>query len=306
MNNLTFTPVTTHGSQVGMKKDMRFIPVLPEGLSSAGFYLRKNLRFSPSVEGLLNRAKEQVEGGYTLDWWTPTAMFNYDALMVSAFYGMEKWDFREFYDIPRKDFTFISDSGGFQIFSQQIKVEPVDILRWMEHNADIGLTLDRPPFKSGEQTLSFNESPRATEEDFKVSIEQSRRNYEIMARNRQSDKLKLLQVVHGYSLRELTQFHEAVKDIEFDGHAFGANQNEPKTVALVLGYAQTIEKERVHMFLLTGRYIVPLVIFAKRFFNHLTFDSSAFSITGARYRKYYYPDIVGMGKIGRASCRERV
>ena len=98
-------------------------------------------------------------------------------------------------------------------------------------------------------------------------------------------------------------FHSAVKDIQFDGHAFGANQNDPKTVALVLGFAQTIEKERVHMFLLTGRYIVPIVIFAKRFFNHLTFDSSAFSITGARYRKYYYPDIVGMGiEFGKSYC----
>ncbi len=310
--NLVFTPVTTHGSQAGMKKDLKFIPGLPEGLSSAGHSLRGKARFTPiwaknntspdihftsSTEALYDREK-QFKDGFTLDWWTPSAIYNYGALMVSAAYGMSEWNFREYYNIPRNDdFLFITDSGGYQIFSQGLKLEPVEILHWMENNADVGLALDRPPLKSGRIPIfgKPDEIPRASENDFKISIEKSRENYEIMARNRQSDKLKLLKVIHGYSLRELNQFYNAVKDINFDGHAFGANQDDVRSVALVLGFAQTIEKERIHMFLITGEYTAPVIIYGKRFFNHLTFDSSSFSQTGARYRKYYYPGDISAG-----------
>jgi len=307
--NLVFTPVTTHGSQAGMKKDLTFVPGLPSGLSSAGHSLRgrskfvpgwslnntnPKLTFTPSMEGMYKRGKVKE---FTLDWWTKTAIFRYNALMVSAAYGIDEWEFRDFYKIPKKDFLFVTDSGGYQIFSQGLKLEAVDILRWMENNADVGLTLDRPPLKTGRTPIlgKEDEIPRAQEEDFKISIEKSRRNYEIMHRNRQSDKLKLLKVIHGYSLRELNQFYDAVKDLEFDGHAFGANQDDVRSVALVLGFAQTVEKERIHMFLITGEYTAPVVIYAKRFFNHLTFDSSSFSVTGARYRKWYYPGKIGSG-----------
>jgi len=324
--NLVFTPVTMGGVQVGMKKAsstqdkgegssmLKFVPGLPEGLSSAGYSIRgkalkreskfipgwslnntnPELQYIPSVEGMYDRGR--LKEGFTLDWWTPTALFHYPALMVSAYYGIGEWNFREYYKIPRKNFLFITDSGGFQIFSQGIKAEPVEILRWMEHNADVALTLDRPPLKTGGEALGRPDLVRrAQPHDFQVSIEKSKRNYEIMHRNRQSEDLKLLKVIHGYSLKELHQFHEAIKDIEFDGHAFGANQNDVRSVALVLGFAQTIEKERVHMFLITGEYTAPVVIYAKRFFNHLTFDSSSFSVTGARYRKYYYPTKIGSG-----------
>jgi len=335
--NFVFTPVTMHGVQVGMAKDreqigskmkvsggdkdrLKFVPGLPEGLSSAGHSLRRRskfvpgwslnntdptLKYTPSIEGMYGTKGERDQAGrgkiesegreYTLDWWTQTAIFRYNALMVSAAYGLDRWDFREFYDIPRRDFIFITDSGGYQIFSQGLKMEAVDILRWMEHNADIGLTLDRPPMKTGEKILGSDEIPRATKEDFKISIEKSKENYEIMHRNRQANDLVLLKVIHGFSLNELNRFYEAVKDFEFDGHAFGANQNDVRSVALVLGFAQTIEKERVHMFLITGAFTAPVVIYAKRFFKHLTFDSSSFSVTGARYRKYYYPNKISAG-----------
>jgi len=305
MGDVRYTPATTGGSQVGMKPDLKYIPALPSGLSSAGHSLRNNVQYVPGwalnninpnrrvqftpAPGSVTRFEGiQAPEGYSLDWWTETAIFRYDALLVSAFYGMDKFDFREFYRIPRKDFTFVSDSGGFQVWSQGVKPNPADILKWEEHNADIALTLDSPPVKNGELgTGGFG--TRSTEKSFDESIKISRRNYEIMHRSRQSDKLQLLKVIHGYTLEELEKFTDAMKDLQFDGHAFGANQNDPDSIALVLGYAQTLEKERVHMFLATGLNTAPIIIYAKRFFNHLTFDSASFSITGARYRKYYLP-----------------
>ena len=127
--NVVFTPVSMHGSQAGLKKDLRFTPVLPEGLASAGHYLRTGLRFTPSVEGLIKRVEEKISNEYTLDWWTPTSLFHYNSLMVSTFYGLEREDFREYYEIPRKDFLLVTDSGGFQIFSQKVAIEALQVLQ---------------------------------------------------------------------------------------------------------------------------------------------------------------------------------
>ena len=306
MGEMKFTPATGPGSQVGMKEGLRYVPALPDGLGTSGYSLRSNVKFTPTFQHRVRMSLKHEPGdntlkfspawvknnvdpsrefdGYTLDWWTDTAFFNYDALLVSAFYGIKEWDFREKYKIPRKNFTFVTDSGGFQIWSMGVKLEPVEILRWQEHNADIALSLDVPPIKN-----AMTIGDRARPEDFKRSIELSKRNYEIIHRNWQSDDLKILKVIHGYTFRELHQFYEAVKDIEFSGHAFGANQNDVVSIARVLAFAQTIEQGRVHMFLATGQNTAPLIIFAKRFFKHLTFDSASFSITGARYRAYTLP-----------------
>jgi len=315
---LRYVPALTEGRMKA--HSLRYVPALPDNLATAGQSIRRGLRFTPTfpqrvksgVAFPIEETLEEVEtemgvqympawvknnihpdrkfDGFTLDWWTDTAMFRYDALLVSAFYGIKEWDFREKYRIPRDDFTFIADSGGFQLWSMGVKLEPIDILRWEENNADIALTLDSPPIKNSEMI-----GDRAKPEDFRKSIELSKRNYEIMHRNRQSDQLKLLKVIHGYTFRELHQFYDAVKDLEFDGHAFGANQNDLVSIARVLGFAQSIEQERVHMFLATGLNTSPLIIFAKRFFKNLTFDSASFSITGARYRKYYLPYNINKG-----------
>ena len=94
-----FTPATTSGSQAGMKKDLKYTPTLPRGLGLAGYSLQYNLKFVPSVMGMDSRVKtikfspawainknndphydpkevNEKFAGYTLDWWTPTAIFN--------------------------------------------------------------------------------------------------------------------------------------------------------------------------------------------------------------------------------------
>ena len=193
--------------------------------------MQKSMKFKPSIKDLAVDALK-IEREYSLDWWSHSSIFRYNALMVSSFYGMKWGNFRQFYNIPKNDFLFLADSGGYQVSTQKVAIEPTEVLNWMEANVDVGMTLDVPP-------LDMSLKVVGTFENFKLAARHSKRNYEIMHRNRQSEDLKLLKVVHGYSLKELHQFHEAVKDIEFDGHAFGANQNDVRSVGLVLGFAQT-------------------------------------------------------------------
>ncbi len=295
--SLKFTPATMHGSQVGMKRDLRFTPSLPSGLSSAGHTLRNREMFAPSDRGMIGRTSlkytpawvrnnidpKREHQEFTLDWWTDTAIFNYDALLVSAFYGMDIWDFREFYNIPTKDFTFIADSGGFQLWSQNVKIDPIEVLRWMEHNADIGMTLDVPPLIPGSMK-SFEDF-----EMYKKYSDKSKKNYELMHRSRRSDDLEILKVIHGASPRELQYFYDNVAHLDFDGYAFSPKPAREEQIALTISFAKHIGAKKVHIFLGTGMSTLPVIIYGKRFFERLTYDSASFSLQGAKFRSYVLP-----------------
>jgi len=279
---IKFTPATMHGSQVGMKKDLRFTPALPKGLASAGFSVRDGVKFTPAVIGMTDRGNIKKDKNYTLDWWTDTAIFRYDAMLVSAFYGMDKWDFREYYKIPRKNFTLIGDSGGFQIWTQGVKIEPLDILRWQEHNVDIALTVDVPP-----------PSPCPDFTLFTRASDLSRKNYEIAYRSRESEDIELFKVLQGDNRKELNYWWDNVADLEFDGVSISVHPPTPMPLAINLGYIMDKGEKKTHVLLGTGKGTYPTAVYAKRFFDRITIDSASFSISGARNRGYWLPYDIG-------------
>jgi len=296
-----------HGSQAGMKKDLKFVPSLPQNLATAGhsikggtkfvptqalgLWVRDEYKFVPSVFGIIDRSAENFKKSYTLDWWTENALFYYNSLLVSAYYGMDIWDFREHYKIPpKKDgFLFVADSGGWQIASQQVKIDPVEILRWQEYNADVGMLLDVPPVEPGTY-VSYVDF-----EKFKKCAAIAKRNYEIVHSRRRSEDLELLKPIHGGSPQEIDYFWDEVKDLEFEGVAFSPKPPVPMGIALQLAYGYDKGLDIVHLFTGTGLNTVPVVVYAQKMFKRLTFDSSSFSVQGARYRSYCNPFYLSCG-----------
>jgi len=281
-----------------MKKDLKFTPSLPRGLATAGHSVKYGSKFIPSAMGMLGRSKSDLFaptwmrggwnnsrgerfGGFTLDWWTDTAMFSYDALMVSAYYGMENPDFREYYKIPRKDFLFIADSGGFQISRHDIALEPADIIKWMEKNVDVGLTLDDPPTPEERTNLTLDL--------LKPHGMKSRRNYEVMHRSWKSDDLELLKVIQGDNVEQLEWWWDLMADLEFDGASIACRPPTPGQTAMGLGFMMHNDVKKVHVLLGTGDATIPVIIYARKWFDRLTVDSASFSLAGARYRTYYLP-----------------
>jgi len=329
--NVKFTPATMHGSQAGMKKDLRFtptpcgnnmdsvdkgkdyrfVPSLPQNLAVAGhsirggtrfvpaqargLWVRDDYKFVPSAFGIIDRTSEKFKKEYTLDWWTESALFNYSALLVSAYYGMDIWEFREHYKIPRKDFLFIADSGGWQITTQKVKIDAHDILRWQEHNADVGLTLDVPPVYAESRKVYTDMA------DFQHCVEMSKKNCEIMHRSWKSEDLELLKVIHGVEPEQLDIWYKAHEDLEFSGLAFSPKPPNEMSIATLLAYGIEKEAKKVHMFTGTGLGTSPVVIYAKKYFERLTYDSSTFSSQGAKMRAYFMPqDLSGRIMFGRA------
>jgi len=287
-----------------MKKDLRFYPSRqpPSSLTqetlkfvptqARGLWVRNDYKFVPSVFGILDRlstTERRERREYSLDWWTDTALYYYDSLLVSAYYGMEKWDFREFYKIPRKNFLFVSDSGGWQVVTQSVKIEPIDLLKWMEHNADFGLTLDVPPVDPISKKTYLDDQF----EGFKKTAELSRRNYEIMHRHWKENDFQLLKVIHGVGPRQLDYWYRQVEDLEFSGLAFSPHPPSEQNIAILLAYGRDKGAKKVHIFTGTGIETTPIVIYGRKYFDQLTYDSSAFSTQGAALRAYFVPYDLG-------------
>ncbi len=220
-----------------------------------------------------------------MNWWEKESPFRYDAALISAAYGMDFWDFREKFNIPKK-VLLVGDSGGFQLLTGKKEyVEPVKILKWQENNVDIGITLDSPPV----DPQSFKSV--STWEEFVERTKMSVRYYSIMEKNKSSVEIEIMKVLHGSNLKELSYFYKNIKDFNFEGYALAPKpSDDPFSVALHAAFIYEMEEPKnVHILWGTGFRIVPVTVYVGRLFKRLTFDSSTYSLVGSSFRYYYCP-----------------
>jgi hypothetical protein len=110
----------------------------------------------------------------------------------------------------------ICDSGGYQIASGRLNInsdkDRLAILRWMEGNADVAMTLDVPtgPLRRpGYRYESFGDCLGAT-----------LNHLEFFQKHRVPGKIRLLNVLHGNDKVQTDQWYDAVKQYDFEGWAF--------------------------------------------------------------------------------------
>ena len=239
------------------------------------------ITYTPVYTGLVER---EIEGMH-LQWWKPDAAIKHSAMLITAVAGIKEWDFRENHKIPNDDFTFISDSSGFQILTGQISfIEPINVLRWMEKNADIGMTLDVPPIDP--VTLG----PLDDIVYFKKCAEKSARYYEKMYADRVSTHLQLLKVLQGGNKKELELWYKVTNECDFNGFSLSIKPpSDPMQVALLSSFIHEKEQpKRVHVLLGTGYDVIPAIIYASKLFENITFDSASY-LQGAKMRTYSLP-----------------
>ena len=242
-----------------------------------------SITYTPVFTGLVER---RFTDGMNLRWWEPDGVIKHSAMLVTAATGMKEWNFREKHGIPNNGFTVCCDSGGFQILTGQVSfLEPVNVLRWMEHNGDIGMTLDVPPIDPN------NLGPLHDISYFRKCAEKSARYYEKMYTNRISKNLQLLKVIQGGNRRELELWYKETEEFRFDGFSLSIKPpNDPMQVALHTTFIHEKEQpERVHILLGTGFDVIPAIVYAgNMLFKDVTFDSASY-IQGAKTRKYFLP-----------------
>jgi len=110
----------------------------------------------------------------------------------------------------------IGDSGGYQIASGRLHIngdkDRLKILRWLETNADVAMTLDVPTGP----VLGHGYAFRNSRDCLRTTLD----HLEFFQTNRKSADTIFLNVLQGNNAREADAWYEAVKDFEFEGWAF--------------------------------------------------------------------------------------
>lgn len=239
---------------------------------------------------------------YDMKVFTKDSHFQLPIMLQSAYYGINGVGknslglYRDKMGIP-KDKFLIGDSGGFQIATfamrgEECKLTPLESLRWMEENCDVGMNLDVPPNLDGNPSY----------EDFVKALDKSIINFKFFQDNRRNIAMKLLNVLHGETVALMDIWYAKVKDFTFDGWAIGMKPPfDPMIQALGFMYLWEkgeFDKESckwIHFFGTSGKHVVPTIVYAASKLKReipVTYDSSSYNI-GAIYRTYYCPFDIG-------------
>lgn len=247
--------------------------------------------FTPALGGTLHEGRRSwynvLKDGLDLTWWTKNAIFKHNGLLISYYYGSQFQKWRKHF-LVRNDVLVIADSGGFQMASLDVNIDPISVLKWQEENADIGIMLDRPIFS--------RRSTDVTVEDFQKALKISKRNAIIQSKEKK-DGFSLYYVLHGMNERQLTIWWKEIPfyDLNFDGIAISLDfRNE--VMALIKSVEFIYSKGyngRIHVLLLTGQTTIPYVIWLQKYFEYVTQDSSSYILKGARFMEYslFYPKL---------------
>lgn len=298
MTTLTPPPLFNIMSD-GFSKTLTFTPVSADTAAGPHGTTDRISVYTPSAPDIQGRYDQKYKS-YKLAWWGEGSIIQHNALLMSAFYGMKWWDFRDHFKIPRKNFTLVADSGGFQQNTTGERIDPVAVLKWQEMNADIGFILDIPPKDpvTGIATKDLNHLTKCAV--------QTALNAERALRNRKNEDMLLYGILQG---GDPEQFKIWIKEfdsreLEFDGYCASLQPpSDPMQVALHTTFLHNYGIKKVHIFGGTGADVTPVIIYAAKLFDLFTFDSSSYAV-GSKFRKYFLPNLTMRDSIHFATKSE--
>lgn len=118
----------------------------------------------------------------------------------------------------RRSTIMIGDSGGYQIANGSLKIrndaDRMQILRWLEQNADWAMTLDVPtgPLLNPRKKYEFR--------SFADCLNTTLDHLEFFQQNRKPGATRFLNVLQGNTTQETDKWYNAVKGFDFEGWAF--------------------------------------------------------------------------------------
>jgi len=229
-----------------------------------------------------------------LMWYMKDSLFHHPYILTSAYYGnMKPWkdkSYREWFHINKGECEHWGDSGGFQAFTQGQKLDPKEIIKWLEDNCEYGFALDDPGEYSMLETVNGEEKDRISSSEFNKSAQNTLKNNEAYGKFRTSKELKIYNVLHGNSLDQIETWYKYVSQVPFDGWALGMKPvSDPTMFTFAAMYLwDKGVRENIHFFGVSGQRVVPIIVYMTRYFKHITYDSSSYAV-GAMYRRFFNP-----------------
>jgi len=222
--------------------------------------------------------------GYTLNWWEPFDYFQYRYTLVSAYYMKGSLKFREHWNYP-SDYFLMGDSGGFQIASKGVWINPEEIMRWHQRNANVGMCLDNPPYK---KSLHLH---KVIDKDFEECLNDSIKMTNKMMKLRKSDnKCELYNILHGRDFAEMEKWYNGIKNVNgtWEGWALAVvSAGDLSDTVRQLIFAMEFFKTNVHILGIAGYSTMPIMAYAAHKGNMRVTTDSATYVMGAESRVYH-------------------
>lgn len=234
--------------------------------------------------------------GKQCSWWSKNPLLPYNAMLVSAYFGMSTIKNR---DEIRENVLFFGDSGGFQVL--QNKLDPTKhkdiskiltwekVIQWQLKVCDIGMTLDIPTPREWYQidnTTIFEDRLKETKKNALAMHEYKEKNIG----EAHNSNFKLLNCLHGAYLDQMERWYKETTDnfnIKYDGFAAPGSKTMKSVLALRLGFAiEHSEGKPFHLLGIASPSSIALIAYANKYTNtQISFDTSSASY-GRIIRKY--------------------
>ena len=239
------------------------------------------ISYIPSFSAIITHNPVIYKDKIISDCWQENSAFKHEKILISYYYRkINKSDqTRQEINFP-DNFTLFGDSGGFQADTQGVDIDIKDLCTWFDSNVDIGFILDVPTRTQYGQSYSSD--------FFDKALKQTKSNIDEMMQYEMDNKL--YGIVQGESMNDRIKWLKMLDDYSFDGLGIaGLNRFDPMEIAkLVLN---DFEYDNIHILGAGGAQTTPVITYMGRDkqFKEITFDTSSFSLSGARFAMYYAP-----------------
>lgn len=266
--------------------------------------------FYPFSASILGKDKQ-------CSWWSDNPFFSYNAMLVSAYYGMETINDR---NEIRKDVLFFGDSGGYQVLKSKMgelkdpeihkKLTWEKVIQWQLKVCDIGMTLDIPTPREWSQ---FKDK-KIFEDCLKESAKNAQAMFEYKDKHiddAYNPDFKLFNCIHGDRYEDMERWYNVTTDnhnYKYDGFSLSTSSEMKYLIPLRLGFAiEYSEGKPFHLLGLSSPNLLPLIAYANKYTNtQIYFDSSSASF-GRTLRKFMLCfDLAGNGMKMNGSQKNKV
>lgn len=244
-----------------------------------------------TVSVVIDDAYRPLDGTY--DFFVDTSIYSDSETadtvrysLISAHNGIQMGlDNRDF--IRNDIHKVIGDSGGAQLkFGVTPYVDPYEVIEWYNKVPDIGMALDVAP-RPCDNTVEGWKNPI-----MRACAEVQKQNNRIMEAHK-GDRVKLLNVIHGFDYEQQTAWADTVMNDAFDGWAVGAESKNMFSNFLMMANAiRELPGTHYHMFGVASPLRVPVMAWMGKYVPDFTSDSTKYML-GIHGRSFFNMDMYG-------------
>jgi queuine/archaeosine tRNA-ribosyltransferase len=232
--------------------------------------------FPAAMVGHFNK----IEANPELKFWGDTGIFKYDKLLYSYHYLQDRYKKDKTSYFKRIGYTgkLMLDSGGFQVRSLGVKIEPEDVIKTYElEKPTVGIILDAP--------FSIGWEDDRVDYTYKNVIYMAEQKHRI-------PNTELINILHGFTLNERKRYYEKFKifNDKLDGWCSASPKKYPPiydawTTIFLYEQDNTLKNKRLHFLGLTGNKKMPVIYYLAKLnlIKTISFDSTKYGREGLMY-----------------------